>query len=98
MSDYIEIQKCNKDHSNHPCWVPCENTNGEKVRPLIYCNCGVLLNCDAHHIHPDGRLTNSFYHKETLEGYPNGCGWHVHIKMKDWTGEEFIPQTDAPSI
>ena len=42
----------------------------------------------------DGTVTASFFHatdKEHKDGSPTGCGWHVNIRLLDWTGEEFPP-------
>jgi len=38
-------------------------------------------------------VTASFYHKKG-NVYPedkNGCEWHVHLKLADWTGEDIPP-------
>lgn len=83
------IPKCDDDHTNMPCWVP--TTDGKnKLRPLIRCECGAYLGIGRHHIHRDGTVTDSIYHKD---GEPlNGCGWHVHVTLGDWTGEEYLPE------
>jgi hypothetical protein len=94
MSEVIHIPKANEQHTNYPCWLETETSAGVVVRPHIRCKCGDYLNCIAHHIHPDGTVTASFYHKE---GDPHGgCGWHVYLKLEDWPGLEFLPHQDRP--
>ena len=41
----------------------------------------------------DGTVTASFYHKRgtVYPEDPNGCEWHVWIKLADWTGEDIPP-------
>ena len=101
MSNLIEIPKANKIEEypyadNFPCWLPVQDKDENIVRPMIICNCGVYTGVNAHHIHKDGRITASYYHPKEVNGYPNGCGWHVFLKMKDWIGLEFLPHKDYP--
>jgi len=46
-----------------------------------------------HHVHKDGTVTASFFHtKGPVKGSdPDGCEWHVFLKLKDWIGLEFPP-------
>jgi len=74
--------------ANMPCWYPVTNTKGETRRPHIQCNCGQLMSVGNHHIHMDGRVTASFYHREVPE---KGCGWHVHLHLLDYDQGEWLP-------
>ena len=73
-------------YKDHPGWSMVTSMSGKTVHPMVYCNCGKQLSIGRHHIHKDGRVTASFYHKE-----PHGCGWHVHLILKDWIEEEILP-------
>lgn len=76
-----------------PGWFRAVGSDGKVRKPLIRCNCGAVSGIGLHHVHSDGKVTASFYHKKgnTPPEDPNGCGWHVHLKLADWTGEEFPP-------
>lgn len=71
--------------------------DGEKLKPVILCNCGRMCGIALHHVHPDGSVTNSFYHKRGMNfaigEEPDGCEWHVFLKLKDYDGGEFLPRT-----
>lgn len=93
----IEIPKGEYDEANpegKPAWLDMHQ-DGKRIKPLIRCNCGQLCGIGLHHVHPDGTVTASFYHSKgtnTAIGQdPNGCEWHVHLKLLDWTGEDFPP-------
>lgn len=96
MSDIIEIPKGEYDGDVYPCWIPIKNSAGEKLKPLIRCQCGNVTGIGLHHVHPDGRITASFFHRQSNED-PNGCGWHVYLKLKDWDGSEFKPNEEKAS-
>lgn len=93
MSD-IEIPKGDCD-SPGPCWIPVQDTEGKRLRPLIKCNCGKISGIGLHHVHPDGRVRESFFHD--LAPHPDigyaggGCGWHVYLKLKDYDQGDFPP-------
>lgn len=94
MSDIIEIPKGEYDGDVYPCWIPIKNSAGEKLKPLIRCKCGVVTGIGLHHVHPDGTVTNSFFHTASSGNDPRGCEWHVWIKLKDWDGSEFLPNEE----
>lgn len=86
--------------ANAPGWFQPErkNDNGdyEKCKPVIRCNCGMLCGIGLHHVHADGRVTASFYHKKGPAGSadyssPDGCEWHVFLTLADYDGGEFPP-------
>lgn len=74
-----------------PGWVPLTTQDGRPARPLIRCNCGHLMGIGLHHVHVDGRVTASFYHKDYGEGGPRGCEWHVFLELDGYDGPEFPP-------
>jgi hypothetical protein len=82
-----------------PAWLQPQRTDGEKLKPIIRCNCGHWCELGLHHVHADGTVTASFFHSkgtnyeigESLEG----CSWHVWIKLTGWTGGEFPPDRKA---
>lgn len=77
-----------------PGWIPTQGQDGKPRKPLIRCNCGSISGIGLHHVHADGRVTASFYHKRgnTYPEDPKGCEWHVYLKLSDWIGEEFPPE------
>lgn len=91
----VEIPKISHDDGfdyteGHPGWHPAVSSEGKPIKPIIRCNCGWFCGIALHHVHPDGTVTASFFH--TPECDPGrGCGWHVHLKLKDWDGGEFLP-------
>jgi|SRR5580700_5621243 hypothetical protein len=77
-----------------PGWFSsAEHGTGKVLKPLIRCNCGHVSGIGLHHVHADGTVTNSFYHKKgtVYPEDPNGCEWHVWLKLADWTGEDIPP-------
>jgi len=80
---------------NSPAWLQPEDTDGNKLKPLIRCNCGLWCGLGLHHVHADGTVTASFYHSSgtnyAIGESPEGCGWHVFLKLQGWNGGEFLP-------
>jgi hypothetical protein len=76
-----------------PGWFRSTDINGNTLKPLIRCNCGSVSGIGLHHVHPDGTVTASFYHKKgtTYPEDPNGCEWHVWLQLADWSGEDIGP-------
>lgn len=76
-----------------PGWIETTDQNGNVLKPLIRCNCGHISGIGLHHVHADGTVTASFYHKRgnVYPEDPNGCEWHVHLKLADWTGQDIGP-------
>lgn len=70
-----------------PAWFSCTDSAGKRIKPLIRCNCGSICGIELHHVHPDGRVTASFFHNN--EG---GSGWHVFLKLLDYDQGEFLPE------
>jgi len=75
-----------------PCWIPREG-----AKPLIKCKCGKITGIGLHHVHADGTVTASFFHSQASsfvhEGktytHEPGCGWHVWLKLSDYTLGDF---------
>jgi hypothetical protein len=100
-----EIPKLADDDFQHsgpgqPGWAQPERKNDDgtytKVKPIIRCNCGMLCGIGLHHVHADGTVTASFYHKKGPAGSadhssPDGCEWHVFLKLLNYDGGEFPP-------
>lgn len=86
----IEIPKGDFD-SEAPCWIPVVNMQGENIKPLIKCRCGTITGIGLHHVHSDGRVNASFWHKKGDGEHedPNGCEWHVFLKLLDYDWGEF---------
>lgn len=79
------------EYVGRPGWTQPVDGNGNKLKPLIRCNCGWYCGIGLHHVHVDGTVTASFFH--TAEGDPGrGCGWHVWLKLLDYDGGEFLPR------
>ena len=89
MAETISIPKCNEAHDNYPCWVETVNSKSEHVKPSIICKCGNYCGIRNHHIHADGRVTASFFHRNPPD--PKGCGWHVFLTLEDYDCGEFKP-------
>lgn len=95
MAKHVEIPKYDDDKSweeNSPSWMPSKDKEGTPAKPNILCKCGRMLGIGLHHVHPDGRVTASLFHSSA--DMPNGCDWHVFVKLKDWTGHEFKPEKE----
>jgi hypothetical protein len=99
-----EIPKLADDdfqHGGPPGWKQpvrkLDDGTYQKVKPIIRCNCGMLCGIALHHVHADGTVTASFYHKKGPAGSadfssPDGCEWHVFLKLKDYDGGDFPPE------
>lgn len=76
-----------------PGWFPVTDIHGNTLKPLIRCNCGGISGIGLHHVHSNGTITNSFFHKRgnVYPEDPNGCGWHVWLKLANWSGEDIGP-------
>jgi len=77
-----------------PCWFSCRDSSGKQLKPLIRCNCGKISGIGLHHVHADGTVTASFYHKKgnVYPEDPEGCEWHVWLKLLDYNQGEFLPE------
>ena len=75
-----------------PGWIR-STEDGRTAKPLIRCNCGHISGIGLRHVHADGTVTASFYHKKgtVYPEDPEGCEWHVFLKLADWTGEDIPP-------
>jgi hypothetical protein len=84
-------------HQAHePGWFqPVKYGTNEAVKPIIRCDCGAFVGLALHHVHADGTVTASFYHKKgtnhEVGESAEGCEWHVHLKLLDYHGGEFQP-------
>lgn len=89
----VEIPKGSWD-APAPCWISCVDSGGKQLKPLIKCNCGKVTGIGLHHVHPDGTVTASFYHKRghVPPEDPEGCEWHVHLRLLDYDQGDFPPE------
>ena len=76
-------------------WSPVGTEDGVALKPIIRCDCGRWSGIGLHHVHADGTVTASFFHDSHAHpeiGYVGGgCGWHVFIKLLDYTYGDFPP-------
>jgi hypothetical protein len=95
MSDLVHLPRGYfNDNDPVPCWLA--TVTGEDrhpCKPIVKCKCGIIVSLDSHHVHADGRITNSFLHDKPQ---PEACGWHVFLILDDWIGLEFLPDKDQP--
>lgn len=99
MSEVVSIPRGTFE-SQGPCWIPRENMHGRNIRPVIKCNCQKICYISLHHVHDDGRVTESFFDSKDVEfthqgktyGHVSGCGWHVYLQLLDYDQGEFPPQ------
>jgi len=79
-----------------PAWF-CPAQDGKTLKPVIRCDCGQWSGIGLHHVHADGTVTASFYHKKgtnyAIGESPEGCEWHVFLKLKDYDQGGFPPTT-----
>lgn len=93
----VEIPRLLEHDDPGPGWIAVSDGDGKPLKPLIKCQCGKICGIGLHHVHPDGRITASFYHSEASEfteggriyRHTPGCGWHVFLKLKDYDRGEF---------
>ena len=93
----IEIPKGSHDDGfdfvpGHPAWFQCvEHGTEKRLKPIIRCNCGRFTGIGLHHVHADGTVTASYYHKRgnVPPEDPDGCEWHVHLKLLDYDWGDF---------
>ena len=92
-TDFSDRSEWNKPNS--PAWF-CPTQDGKTLKPVIRCNCGQWSGIGLHHVHADGTVTASFYHKKgtnyAIGEDPNGCEWHVWLKLLDYDGGDFPPR------
>jgi len=83
------------DAKESPACLQPVDTDGNKLKPIIRCNCGRWCGIGLHHVHADGAVTASFFHSKgtnfAIGEDPYGCGWHVFIKLLDYDGGDFPP-------
>ena len=98
----VTIPKGDYD-SAAPCWIPTvRHDNGQPCKPIIKCQCGQDCGIGLHHVHPNGRVTNSFFNSKQTSfmhggktySHAPGCGWHVYLILKDYDQGDFPPRTD----
>jgi hypothetical protein len=82
------------DHvANAPAWTQPVDSHGNKLKPIIRCNCGAWCGIGLHHVHADGTVTASFFHSKgtnyAIGESPEGCGWHVFLKLAGYAGGDF---------
>lgn len=48
-----------------PGWCQPVDSDGNKLKPIIRCNCGWYCGIGLHHVHADGTVTASFFHTKS---------------------------------
>lgn len=99
MTQTVEIPKLDPANEEHwvvgkPGWFHVEYSDGRRHKPHIRCNCGVVTGIGLHHVHSDGTVTASFYHKKgtVYPEDPDGCEWHVFLKLLDYNEGDYPPE------
>jgi hypothetical protein len=89
-----QIQHTFDTRTNEPGWVAVSDRRDDrKLKPIIRCVCGRYVGLRLHHVHFDGTVTASFYHKRG-QNYaagenPDGCEWHVWLKLRGYDRGDF---------
>jgi hypothetical protein len=93
----VTIPKCNEEHDNYPCWVPTvAGDNHHEIKPHVRCKCGKYLGIALHHVHKDGRLTESFFHRDGEQENDNqGCQYDEYLIFEGYNGSEWPPEPKA---
>ena len=97
MADIVHILEATEHvdwYAKSPAWAQPVDTDGNKLKPIIRCNCGKWSGIGLHHVHTDGTVTQSFFHATKAEhpmGTDDGCGWHVMLVLDGWNGGDFPP-------
>jgi hypothetical protein len=89
MAETVHLQKGDFD-APAPCWIPIvEGDPARPAKPVIKCQCGAPTGIGLHHVHADGRVTQSFLHDKPAG---DACGWHVFLILDGWSGQDFPPE------
>lgn len=92
------------DEDPAPCWIPVSTRQDDNSlkpsKPVIRCQCGRYCGIGLHHVHADGTVTASFLHGKApfshngkdYPGDPDGCEWHVFLKLLDYDCGDFPPE------
>lgn len=96
MADIVRIPEAVESewYAKSPAWAQPVDTAGNKLKPIIRCNCGQWSGIGLHHVHADGRVTASFFHATKAQhpqGDDSGCGYHVYLVLDKYSGGEFPP-------
>lgn len=104
MTEVITIPKLSHEGSiwedypviGQPGWIEVTDQKGNPQKPLVRCNCGHISGIGLHHVYEDGTVKASFWHKKgnVYPEDPNGCEWHVWIRLADWHGGDIPPDKD----
>jgi hypothetical protein len=95
MADTVHIPEWKEGddwRAKSPAWCQPVDTAGNKLKPMIRCNCGQWSGIGLHHVHADGRVTASFFHATKAQhpmGDDSGCGWHVFLILDGYAGGDF---------
>ena len=71
-----------------PAWLPSYDQRGNQRKPVIRCQCGMLIGLGAHSVDLDGTVRNSFAHTPPVAG---ACGFHEHLQLEGWIGTRAFP-------
>lgn len=99
VADLVLVPRVGEDddwYARSPGWSPVQDHEGNRLKPLIRCNCGTWSGIGLHHVHADGTVTASFFHATKAQhprGDARGCGWHVFLKLLDYDQGDFPPRS-----
>lgn len=99
LPKYVEERDEGKEicKPNYPVWAPMVSYGDHQpLKPIIRCNCGKWVELKLHHVHANGTITASFYHKRgtnlAIGESPDGCEWHVFLQLLDYNCGDFPPE------
>ena len=80
---------------NSPAWLQPVPHGRREVEPDDPLQLRPVVRIGLHYVHADGTITASFFHSKgtnfAIGEDPNGCDWHVWLKLLDYNEGDFPP-------